>query len=133
MPDYAKLLLKHNHMYLHNVLRVNYMTYNICRKQDAINPNTSHRDIMVLAENDDDSDHPFLYARVVGIFHVNAIYTGSSVVDYNPHKVEVLRVRWFERDSNTPAGSWPHSRLDCLCFPRWPTKMPLASWIQLTS
>jgi hypothetical protein len=113
----SRLLLKHDCMYLHNVLRVNYTTYDVRRKRDSINPNTSHRDIMVLAENHDDSDHPFLYARVIGIFHVNVIYMEGTVIDYNPRKVEVLWVRWFEHDSRAPSGSWSHSRLNRLRFP----------------
>jgi hypothetical protein len=117
MFDHARLLLKQDRMYLHNILRVNYTTYDVRRKQDTINPNTSHRDIMVLAENDDDSDHPFWYARVIAIFHVNVVYTAGTLVDYNPRKVEVLWVRWFEHDTNAPVGSWSHSRLDRLHFP----------------
>jgi hypothetical protein len=104
-------------MFLHNVLRVNYTTYDVRRKQDTINPNTFHRDIMVLADTEDDSGHPFLYARVIGIFHVNAVFTGGPIVDYRPRKVEVLWVRWFEHDANAPTGSWSDSRLDRLCFP----------------
>jgi hypothetical protein len=116
VSDRDRLLLKHDRMYLHNILRVNYTTYDVRRKQDTINPNTSHRDIMVLADNDDDSDHPFLYARVIGIFHVNVVYTGGTMVDYHPRKVNVLWVRWFEYDTNVP-GSWSRSRLDHLSFP----------------
>jgi hypothetical protein len=104
-------------MYLHNIVRVNYTTYDVRRKQDTINPNTNHRDIMVLAETNDDSDHPFLYAWVIGVFHVNAVYMGGPVVNYRPRKVEVLWVRWFEHDMNAPSGSWTDSRLDRLRFP----------------
>jgi hypothetical protein len=116
-PDYSRLFFKHDRMYLHNILRVNYTTYDIRRKRDTINPNTSHCDVMVLAENEDDSNHPFLYGRVIGILHVNAVYTGGPTFDYRPRKVEVLWVRWFEHDLNAPASSWSNSRLDRLCFP----------------
>jgi hypothetical protein len=117
VSDLDKLLFKHNQFYMHNVLRINYTTYDVRRKQDTINPHTSHRDIIVLAQNEDEDDHPYLYARVIGIFHVNVVYTGGTRVDYSPHKFEVLWVRWFEHDTNAPAGSWTHSRLDRLCFP----------------
>ena len=117
VADHAKLILKQDRMYLHNVLRINYTMYDVRRKQDNVNPNTSHRDIMVLAENDDDSDHPFLYARVIGIFHVNVVYTGGTMVDYRPRKVEVLWVRWFEHDTNASVGNWSLSKLDRLRFP----------------
>ena len=116
-PNPDQLLFKHDWMYEHNILRINYTTYDVRRKQDTINPTTPHRDIMVLAENDDASDHPYLYARVIGIFHVNVVYTGGPVVDYRPRKLEFLWVRWFEHDTNAPLSSWAHSRLDRLHFP----------------
>jgi hypothetical protein len=114
--DLDKVLFKDDRMYLHNILRINYTTYDVCRKQDTVNPATSHRDIMVLAENDD-SDHPFLYARVIGIFHVNIIYTEGTPVDYRPRRLEFLWLRWFESDSSSPTGSWTSSKLDRLRFP----------------
>lgn len=117
VADHSRLLLKHDRMYLHNIFRINYTTYDVRRKQDTINPNTSHRDIMILADDDDDSNHPFLYARVIGIFHINVVYTGGTMVDYHPRKVNVLWVRWFEHDTNVPVGSWSRSRLDRLRFP----------------
>jgi hypothetical protein len=106
-------------MFLHNILRINYTTYDVRRKEDTINPNTSHHDVIILADNDNDCNHPFLYARIIEIFHVNAIYLGGQVttVDYQPHKIEVLWVRWFEHDTTVPAGSWCQSRLDRLRFP----------------
>jgi len=115
--DLDKLLFKHDCLYMHNILRINYTTYDVRRKQDTINPRTAHRDIMVLANNEDDSDHPFLYARVIGIFHVMMVYTGGTVVDYRPRKLEFLWVRWFEVDTTAPASSWAHSRLARLRFP----------------
>jgi hypothetical protein len=106
VSDHSRLFFQRDRMFLHNVFRVNYTTYDIRRKQDTVNSNTTHRDIMILANTNDDSDHPFLYARVIGIFHVNAIYTGGSLPDYHPRKVEVLWVRWFEHDTGAPTGSW---------------------------
>lgn len=117
VSDHDRLLFKLDRMYSHNIVRVNYTTYDVHRKQDTVNSNTYHRDIMVLAENNDDSAHPFLYARVIGIFHVNAVYTGGAMVDYQPRKVEILWVRWFELDMNAPAGSWSNCKLDRLRFP----------------
>jgi len=117
-----KLFFQLDRIFLHNVLRLNYTTYNVHRKQDTINPNTSHRDIMILADNDNDTDHPFLYARVIGIFHVNTICTGGPAVDYHPRKVKVLWVRWFKHDVEAPTGSWT----DCIFRP-WVAKMHLGS------
>jgi len=115
--DLDNLLFKQDRIYLHKILRINYTTYDVRRKQDTINPTTTHRDIMTLADNDDNSDHPFLYARVIGIFHANVIYTGGTPVDHRPHKLQFLWVRWFEHDTSAPAGTWTDSRLDRLRFP----------------
>lgn len=114
--NHSALFFQQDRIFLHNILRINYTTYDVRRKQDSVNPNTSHRDVMVLADGDE-SDHPFLYARVIGVFHVNAVYVAAPVVDYRPRKIEVLWVRWFEHDMNAPTGGWSNSRLDRLHFP----------------
>jgi hypothetical protein len=91
--------------------------YDVRRNQETINPATPHRDIMLLSDSENASDHPFIYARVIGIFHVNVVYTGSQTVDYRPRRFEFLWVRWFEHDLGVAAGSWGTSTLDRLRFP----------------
>lgn len=105
-------------LYRHNIMRINYTTYDIRRKQDSINPRTTHRDIMVLAGSSDEGDHPYLYARVIGIFHANVVYTGSRAGerDYTPRRMEALWVRWYELDPKGKEGGWLSSRLDQLRF-----------------
>lgn len=86
--------------------------------RDTINPRTAHRDIMLLADCEDDADHPYLYARVIGIFHANIVYTGSQYrVDYRPRRLEFLWVRWYEFDSKAAMGGWGSSTLNQLHFP----------------
>lgn len=106
-------------MYTHNTLRVNYTTYDVRRAQDIINPKTSHCDALFLAENGDNPDeliiHPFLYGRILGIYHVNVIYAGPEALDYRPRRVEFLWVRWYELIK--PMGNWAACRLDSLQFP----------------
>lgn len=86
------------------------------RSQDVINPNTTHLDIMVLSGSVDQGNQPFLFARVLGIFHVNLVYaTNTEKVNYRPRKVEFLWVRWF-RSLELPLG-WGSHQLDCLSFP----------------
>jgi hypothetical protein len=85
-------------MYRHNLMRVNYTTYDVQRSQDNINASTPRHDVMVLANPDDDTSacsRPFRYARVLGVYHVNAIYVGPGMVDYQPHRMEFLWVRWY--------------------------------------
>ena len=71
-----ELFFKHDCLYHHHILRINYTTYDICRKQDTINPSTPHRDITVLANDEVNGDDLYAYARVIGTYHANVIYTG---------------------------------------------------------
>ncbi|KAF8156614.1 hypothetical protein B0H34DRAFT_658016 [Crassisporium funariophilum] len=65
----------YNWMYRHKTMCVNYTTYDMQREQDTVNPRT-RPDIMVLSyEDDGDSYHPYWYACVLGIFHVNIQHT----------------------------------------------------------
>ena len=108
----SQVVVQRGRIYQHHLFRVNYTTYDVRRAQDTINPRTNHRDIMLLASSE--SAHPFLYARVLGIFHANVIYTGQGAKDYLPRRVEFLWVRWFEA-VDVPAG-WEHAALDSLRF-----------------
>lgn len=52
---------------------------------------------MLLANSAGDSadlnpSHPFNYARVLGVYHINAVYVGPGMVDYQPHWLEFLWV-----------------------------------------
>ena len=103
-------------MYKHALLRINYTTYDIRRSQDIINYNTSRRDVMVLADDADAgaSDHPFWYARILGIYHVNVIYAGPGMTDYTPRRLDFLFVRWFHP---LETFKWADCRLDQVAFP----------------
>lgn len=111
------VVILNDRMYRHKVLRVNYTTYDLRRAQDSLNPRT-HADIMVLSpqkECDDDEDHPYWYARIVGIFHVNVLHTGPDSHSREPQRMEFLFVRWFGRDL-TPTAGWSTKRLHRLGF-----------------
>jgi hypothetical protein len=59
---------------------------------------------------EDNTDRPFWYAQVVGIFHVNVIFCS------NEHwRVEFLWVRWFGHDYSYKSG-FKHRRLPRLGF-----------------
>ena len=108
------VLFKGNRIYHHRLLRINYTTYDLQREFDPINPRTDNRDIMLLA-NPDSGDHPFSYARVLGIFHANIVYTGPGSKDFQSRRVEFLWVRWFEvLQDRLPI--WEHDVLDTVKF-----------------
>jgi hypothetical protein len=113
-PNYV--LFWSNRIYKHNLLRINYTTYDVRRSQDIINPNTPHRDVMLLSDEEDDDPHHFRYARVLGIYHVNIVYTGPDSLDYTPRRLDFLWVRWFQSFGTRPAR-WADFRLDSVHFP----------------
>jgi len=119
------IFFKSDRMYRHNIMRLNYTTYDTRRCQDVINPSTSHHNIMVLNGEDDDhqnssSRHPFCYAQVLGIYHVNVIYTGPGMVDYRANRMEFLWVRWYRKVDSIKRG-WGTHQLDLVQF------LPMAS------
>ena len=114
------VFLKNDRIYRHHIVRFNYTTYDVRRGQDVINPGTSHCDILLLANRSmvtrPELDHPFLYARVLGVYHANVAYTGEGMLDYEARRIEFLWVRWFEYDG-ARSVRWKDLRLDSVRFP----------------
>ncbi|KAF8834540.1 hypothetical protein BDN67DRAFT_914775 [Paxillus ammoniavirescens] len=107
--DLGQVVLKGEWIYWHNLFRINYTTYDVCRAQDSVNPLTDHHNIVLLSP--EPSIHPFCYARVLGIYHADVIY----ILTTNQGKSKyVLWVRWFEV-LDCPAG-WEHATLDSVKF-----------------
>ena len=123
--DRSRLEILKDRMYHHQVLRLNYTTYDLRRSQDVINPRT-HSDIVLLSDTAEDSEangasssasrhHQFEYARVIRIFHVNVKLHDSHMDDYE--RMDVLFVRWFTIDESAPGG-FTAKRLHRLEFAR---------------
>lgn len=120
------IVIKDNRVFKHKLARFYHTTYDVRRSEDIINPRTSHCNIMLLSNlklnaNDQNSldglaTHPFLYGRVIGIYHVNVVYIGPGMKDYKPIRFDFLHVRWFQVDTAQTQG-WTSLRLDCLSFP----------------
>ncbi|PPQ66257.1 hypothetical protein CVT24_007275 [Panaeolus cyanescens] len=101
-------------IYEHNVLRVNYTTYDLRRLQDSLNPRT-HNDILTLSY-DNNPNHPFSYARIIGAFHAEVTYSGNRRRKITrPTRIDFLWVRWFELDG-TYRGGWETKRLHRIRF-----------------
>ena len=58
----------------------------------------------------------FLYARVLGAYHANVIYTGPGLADYKARRLEFLWVRWYQVDSKDE-DFLAKARLPELSFP----------------
>lgn len=124
------VLIKDNRIFAHKLARFYYTTYDVRLSEDVINPRTSHCDVMLLSDINSDAanplgtaaaEHPFLYGRVIGIYHVNVIYVGLGMKGYEPIRFEFLHVRWFRIDNTRVqcgvSTTWAPLRLDLLSFP----------------
>ena len=111
----AQIIFVNDRIFRHKVLWVNYTTYDLRRAQDSLNPRT-HADVMVLAHETGNS-HPYWYARILGVFHANVIYTGYGAPGFNsPSQMDFLWVRWFGRDLDNYESGWKAKRLHRLGF-----------------
>ncbi|KAF9541101.1 hypothetical protein CPC08DRAFT_730863 [Agrocybe pediades] len=114
----AMVTIINDNIFEHHVLRVNYTTYDLRRDQDSINPRT-HPDVQLLASKapgiDVTSQHPYLYARVLGVFHAKVVHHGPLSMSRFPQHLEFLLVRWFEFDE-TYRGGWKGKRLHRIRF-----------------
>lgn len=111
------ILFQGDRMYKHQIVRINYTTYDVRRAQDVTNADTSHCHVMVLASPTLASavGAPFCFARVLGAYHVNVVYTGAEARNYKPRQMHFLWVRWF---SNVlPMQNVSKCKLDQLEFP----------------
>ncbi|KAH7917228.1 hypothetical protein BV22DRAFT_1026772, partial [Leucogyrophana mollusca] len=124
LQSLSEVILKNERIYKHNIIRINYTSYDVQRAQDVVNPRTEHCNILLLAQHDPDDPshstrhlHPFCYAKVLGIYHANVIYVGPGMVDYRPKRMEFLWVRWYELvEPQLAPSSWYDRRLDIVQF-----------------
>jgi hypothetical protein len=118
-PDWNNVLFKQDRMYTHKIMHIHYTTYDVRRGEDIVHIGSSQRNIMVLnpqfSVENIDSQHPFWYARVIGIYHANVMYIGRGNADYHPRRLDFLWVRWYHF-KDAPCG-WKQLKLDKLRFP----------------
>lgn len=109
--ELGKLQFHRGHIYRHHTLRINYTSYDILRQQDVINPSTSRCFVLLSADTEQqESTHPFLYAKVLGVYHANVAHQGRL-----PQRMNFVHVRWLPYDY-TRIGGWDECRLDRLSY-----------------
>jgi hypothetical protein len=59
---------------------------------------------MVLSHENDDERHPYWYACLIRIFHVDIWYYGEENAPLTSKRMDVLFVRWFGRDMSFKGG-----------------------------
>ena len=109
------IVFKEPRIYQHQILHINYTSYDVRRLQDIVNARSSHNNIMVLTNDDQDTSPHFRYGRVLGTYHVKAIYIGPGFQNRNSQRFEFLWVRWYDQVGHVSTG-WQHRRLDRLRF-----------------
>ncbi|CUA67885.1 Maltodextrin phosphorylase [Thermococcus litoralis DSM 5473] [Rhizoctonia solani] len=112
--EITEVRLHRDRMYRHKTLRINYTSYDVLRHQDLLNPSTSNRFIMLPAQSEDGSipPHPFIYAKVLGVYHAQVSY-GKTV----PRREDFVHVRWLYYDTDTARrGGWDECRLDRISY-----------------
>ncbi|KAL1703960.1 hypothetical protein EV121DRAFT_206777, partial [Schizophyllum commune] len=82
-----------NRIYKHKILRLNYTSYDVRRKQDFLNP-SKNANIMVLSG---EGDHPYWYGRIIGIFHADVADLYSAAPSEG-RAVHFAYVRWYTLD-----------------------------------
>jgi hypothetical protein len=88
--DLLKITFVGDSIYEHRTARFNYTTYDQRRASDTVNPHT-HPDVMLKSQ--DESGHPYWYARVIGIYHAEVSYEGRQA-----KVMSFLHVRWLAGD-----------------------------------
>ena len=89
----------------------NYTTYDVRREQDVIHtslrtgPVLRNQAVMLRANEDtdatgEDKPHPFWYARVLGIFHLNVRLSSSEEFK----RLDIIWVRWYGNDTTWNSG-----------------------------
>jgi len=97
------LVITSDRIYQHKTLRINYTSYDLQQQSDLINIRT-RPDLMVLSQEGDHS-HPYQYGRLIDIFTASVHYRGSRViVGERRQKLQVLWVRWYEKDTSYEDG-----------------------------
>ncbi|KAG2046937.1 hypothetical protein BDR06DRAFT_1014331 [Suillus hirtellus] len=106
------VIIPNNTVYSVKTMQVHYTTYDMRREYDTINPRTS-ADLMVLSGETSPS-HPYWYARVLGIYHMETWLKGLGVGRPEKQHLEVLHVRWL-----APLISSDYqSGMQCACLPK---------------
>lgn len=107
LEEWQAVTFKHDRIFKHNIMRINYTRYDVHRDEDIIHIGTGRRcNIMTLNPTyTSGHSHLFCYARVLGIFHANVMYIGAGNTDYRARRLEILWVRWYKLESGNTAFS----------------------------
>ena len=101
--DRSHVTIVKNMLYRHKKLNIRYITYDMQEGEDRIYPK-DHPGIMVLSP---DRGHPYLYARVLDLFHIEVRNDAEDSRFGKDEKVhlEMVWVHWYKYDQQQePSG-----------------------------
>jgi len=110
------VFFKNDCLYHHKLLRFNFTTYDVRRGTDIVRPGSNIMLLTDLVDSSGPPSHNFLYARVLGAYHANIIYTGPGVHNYKACHFEFLWVWWYDVVDPESSG-WRNHALDSVHFP----------------
>ncbi|TEB24443.1 hypothetical protein FA13DRAFT_1797302 [Coprinellus micaceus] len=97
------IVLQNNSIYSHKLLRINYTTYDVRRDQDVLHVDTPQCNVMLLNSRYNEktwlSEHPYLYGRLLGVFHANVRYNGSllnRVQQLEYLRIDFAWIHWYQ-------------------------------------
>lgn len=111
IEDREMLKIENDSIYSHSTAQFNFTTYDVRRDRDVVKALGDKCDIM-LPSYEDDGVHPFWYARVIGIFHLNVTHIPTNDIK---RRIEFLWVRWLGVDPEWTGGQ-EFDRLDRVGF-----------------
>ncbi|KAI0070977.1 hypothetical protein K474DRAFT_1607701, partial [Panus rudis PR-1116 ss-1] len=117
--DLNEIIIVGDRIYSHATMRVNYTTYDMQRSYDSLSVK-QHANVMTLSLDHDantgitPSGHPFMYRRILGIYHVEVRYNKPGQPPTS-HQMEFLWVRNYHRDTTFKAGL-QHRRFHRISF-----------------
>ncbi|KIK34293.1 hypothetical protein CY34DRAFT_98289, partial [Suillus luteus UH-Slu-Lm8-n1] len=107
------VIIPNNIIFSVQTMQVCYTTYDLRREYDTVNTRT-HSDVMVLSGESMPS-HPYWYARVLGIYHMEVWLAGDGRSKPLKQHLEVLWVRWLAVVQGYRSGM-RHARLPKIAF-----------------
>lgn len=101
---WAHVAIQGNKIYSHKIFRIDYIAYDGQKCQDVIHVNAQQCNMMMLNKEftnptKDPSTHPYMYGRVLGIFHANVSFAGplhAGVERPGFHRLDFAWVHWYD-------------------------------------
>jgi hypothetical protein len=110
--QWVHTILRDHKIYSHKLLRINYTTYDVRRSQDVLHVGTPHCNVMFLngryGPETWRSEHPYVYAKVLGVFHADVSYAGPlppGLQRPEYRRIDFAWIQWYHfADADTPFG-----------------------------